>query len=170
MTLYFENEYAGDLHFQFDPEATAKKVIAEVMEEAGCPYGYSASMLLTDDEGIRAMNGQFRGIDSATDVLSFPMVQYGTPAAFSELCDSPAADAFDPESGELQLGDIVINVPRVFAQAEEYGHSVLREFAFLTAHSALHLIGYDHMEPEEAALMEAKQEAALARLAISREM
>ena len=77
-------------------------------------------------------------------------------------------DYFDPESGELCLGDIVISVDKVYAQAEEYGHTPRREYAFLIAHSMLHLLGYDHMEPDEAAVMEQKQEEILNRLGITR--
>ena len=76
---------------------------------------------------------------------------------------------FDLDSGELLLGDIMISAERAAAQAEEYGHSVKREFCFLVAHSMLHLLGYDHMTPEEAAVMEAKQEEVLQRLGITRD-
>ena len=79
------------------------------------------------------------------------------------------SDYLDPDTGALQLGDIVINAFRVWEQAEEYGHSARREFAFLVAHSMLHLCGYDHMTPEEARRMEARQEAVLLELGIPRE-
>jgi len=95
------------------------------------------------------------------------MVQYERPADFGEL-DS-MDDVFDPESGSLLLGDIVISVQRAKEQAAEYGHSVRREIAFLIAHSTLHLLGYDHMAEEEAKVMEAKQEKALQELGITRE-
>ena len=113
------------------------------------------------------MNREHRGIDRPTDVLSFPNVDYETPADFSGIEDS-IEDYFDPESGELCLGDIVISVDKVLEQAKEYGHSPKREYAFLIAHSMLHLLGYDHMEPEEAAVMEHKQEEILNRLGITR--
>ena len=77
-------------------------------------------------------------------------------------------DYFDPESGELCLGDIVISIDKVYEQAEEFGHSPKREYAFLIAHSMLHLLGYDHMEPEEAKVMESKQENILAKVGITR--
>ena len=113
------------------------------------------------------MNRMFRQIDKSTDVLSFPMLEYETPGDFSAF--EQQQEAFNPESGELMLGDIVISVARARAQAEEYGHSLKREFAFLVAHSMLHLLGYDHMTPEEAAVMEAKQEEVLQRLGITRD-
>ena len=107
-----------------------------------------------------------RQIDRATDVLSFPMADYETPGDFSHLDED--AGLFHPDTGELMLGDIVISVDKVFEQAEEYGHSTEREFSFLFAHSMLHLLGYDHMEPDEAAVMEAKQAKALEDLGITR--
>ena len=79
------------------------------------------------------------------------------------------ADCFEPESGELLLGDIIISAPKVIEQAEKYGHSIRREFAFLIAHSMLHLCGYDHMEENEARIMEQKQEQVLEKLGITRE-
>ena len=121
-----------------------------------------------DEEEVHRMNLEYRGIDRTTDVLSFPAVDFPAEADFSSVKENEA-DYLDPETGRLQLGDIVINASRVWEQAAEYGHSVRREFAFLVAHSMLHLCGYDHMTPEEAARMEARQEAVLQKLGIPRE-
>ncbi len=134
----------------------------------GCPYECSVNMLLTDDAAIHSMNKEFRGIDRATDVLSFPMVDYKEPGNFDGL-EEHTEEYFEPESGELLLGDIVISVERAKAQAAEYGHSVKREMAFLTAHSMLHLFGYDHMEDAERIEMERMQEEILAKLSIGRD-
>ena len=117
-------------------------------------------MLLTDDQEIHRINQEFRGIDRATDVLSFPMGDYETPSDFERL-EEVAEDYFNLETGELLLGDIVISVDKVEEQAEKYGHSQARELAFLTAHSMLHLCGYDHMEEDERLVMEKKQEEIL---------
>ena len=95
------------------------------------------------------------------------MLEYETPADFS-FVEEDEEDCFNPESGELVLGDIVISVDKVMEQAEKYGHSRTREYAFLIAHSMLHLFGYDHMVPEEAKVMEAKQAAILESLNILR--
>lgn len=165
MTFCVENE--TDKEFPFDVEEVAGKVIEEALESEKCPYEVIVDILLTDNEGIHSINNEFRGIDRPTDVLSFPNVDYENPADFSEIEDR-IEDYFDPESGELCLGDIVISVDKVFEQAKEYGHSPKREYAFLIAHSMLHLLGYDHMEPEEAAVMERKQEEILSRLGITR--
>ena len=124
------------------------------------------NLLLTMNDQIREMNREFRGIDRATDVLSFPMIEYEVPGEFDFLEEEE--ECFDPESGELVLGDIVISKEKVVAQAEEYGHSIEREYAFLIAHSVLHLTGYDHIEEAERTVMEAKQREILELLGITR--
>ena len=113
------------------------------------------------------MNREFRSTDRATDVLSFPMTDFEAPGEFGFL--EERNDCFHPESGELLLGDIVISKDRVLSQAAEYGHSVLREFAFLITHSVLHLTGYDHMEEDERLVMERMQKEILEKLEILRE-
>ncbi|TCL59881.1 putative rRNA maturation factor [Kineothrix alysoides] len=166
MTSYVENE--TDVIFAFPVEETVNRVMEAVLDSEGCPYEASVSVLLTDDEGIRMFNKEYRDMDKATDVLSFPNVSYEEPSMFEGLEDV-AADCFDPDSGELVLGDIIISVDKVRSQAESYGHSELREFAFLVAHSMFHLCGYDHMEEEEAAVMEEKQKTILDILNITRD-
>ncbi|MCM1182272.1 MAG: rRNA maturation RNase YbeY [Roseburia sp.] len=165
MTFCVVNETGREL--PFDAQTVAEQVILEALAQENCPYEAAVDVTLTDNEGIHAMNKEFRDIDCPTDVLSFPNVDYGRPADFTEL-ERRSEDYFDPESGELCLGDIVISVEKVYEQAAEYGHSPLREYAFLIAHSMLHLLGYDHMEPEEAAEMERRQEEILSRLGITR--
>ena len=122
--------------------------------------------MITDNEEIKKVNQEFRSIGAPTDVLSFPMIPFETPADYSIVEDQD--EYFDLDTDELVLGDVMISVDKVFAQAEEYGHSVEREFSFLFAHSMLHLLGYDHMEPDEAAIMERKQAQALEDLGITR--
>lgn len=164
MTLYFEEE--GNLTLDLACEALARRVIEAALDFVECPYEAEVNLLLTMNQEIREMNAQFREIDRATDVLSFPMVDYEEPGQFEWL---EAYDSyFHPETGELMLGDIVISKEQVIAQAEEYGHSVEREYAFLIAHSMLHLFGYDHMEEQERMEMEAKQREILNLLNIVR--
>lgn len=166
MTFCVESETKKSL--PFDAEAVAGSVIEEALDYEKCPYEVIVNVLLTDNEGIHELNRRFREIDQPTDVLSFPNVEYGGMPADFEGIEDASADYFDPESGELYLGDIVISVDKVYEQAEEYGHSVRREYAFLLAHSMLHLLGYDHMEQAEAMTMEKKQEEILNRLGITR--
>lgn len=164
MTLAFEKEYDKDLGLDY--EGLALKVANAALDSEGCPYEAEISLTLVDDDSIRDINKRFRQTDRATDVLSFPLVEYEKPGEFDFLEERD--DCFNPESGELMLGDIIISLDRVQAQAEEYGHGATREYAFLIAHSMLHLMGYDHMEESEAEIMEKKQEAVLSSLGICR--
>ena len=164
MTISYEKETELDLGI--DCEELARLVGDRVLEQENCPYEAQISLILTDDAGIREVNREYRGLDRSTDVLSFPMVDFPFPADYSVLEEDDSL--FDLDSGELLLGDIMISAEHVTAQAEAYGHSVRREFCFLVAHSMLHLLGYDHMSPEEAAVMESKQEQALQSLGITR--
>ena len=164
MTLYFEEE--GDLALPFDCKKLAKETIEAALDYVECPYEAQLNLLLTMNEQIQELNSDFRGIDRPTDVLSFPLVEYERAGEFGFL--EECCECFEPESGELLLGDIVISKEKVFSQAEEYGHSIEREFAFLIAHSVLHLCGYDHMEEEERLLMERMQREILEKLDILR--
>lgn len=166
MTFYVENE--TDRNLPFSAEETVREVCEAVLEEEGCPYEVQVNVVLTDNEGIHEMNRQTRGIDSPTDVLSFPNVDFEKEGVF-DIDEDSEADYFDPDTGELILGDIMISVDKVEEQAESYGHSARREFAFLVAHSMLHLCGYDHMEESEAKVMERKQEEILEGLGITRD-
>ena len=164
MTLYYEEE--GKLKLSLPCEELARTVIEAALDDVGCPYEAEVNLLLTMNEQIHEMNLEFRGIDRATDVLSFPMTEFPSPADYAYLDTDDSS--FDPETGELMLGNIVISKERAKEQAEEYGHSVEREFAFLIAHSMLHLLGYDHMEDEERLVMEKKQREVLEILGITR--
>ena len=167
MIFYVENEV--DAKFDFDIEEVAQLVASKVLEEEGCDHEVEISLIITDDEGIRVMNNEFREIDKPTDVLSFPNVSYEAAGDFSVIDGDQQVDLLNPDTGNIMFGDIVVNENRVRSQALEYGHSEKREFAFLIAHSMLHLCGYDHMEPDEAAVMEAKQENVLNLLGITRD-
>lgn len=164
MGIIIEKETKEEL--DFDYEEVIKKVIESALCYCACPYEAEVSVLLTDDDEIHRLNREFRGIDRTTDVLSFPMVSYEKAGDFS--CLEQMDDCFHPETGELLLGDIAISLPRAKEQAQEYGHTLLREVAFLTAHSMLHLFGFDHMEEAERKEMEDKQRDILERIGITR--
>lgn len=167
MTIQFENESSVDLNLPL--EQIAGEVIIAALDYMKCPYEAEVNLLITDNGPIREMNRNFRNIDRATDVLSFPMIEYEQAGVFDFLEeDERAEDCFHPESGELLLGDIVISAEKVLEQAREYGHSVKREYAFLIAHSMLHLMGFDHMEPREAEEMQRRQREILEGLHITR--
>ena len=159
--------FETDDPFSFDAQALIRQVIEAVLDSEDCPYECEVDVLLTDNASIREINLAERQIDAPTDVLSFPLVDFPAPACFDELEEDPTL--FHPDSGELMLGDMVISVEKVLSQAKEYGHSPRRELAFLTAHSAFHLLGYDHEDDEERLVMEEKQEKVLQELGITRE-
>ena len=125
------------------------------------------NIILTTNDEIQQINLEQRGVDAPTDVLSFPMIDFAYPSDFTIL-EASGIDSFDPETGELLLGDIVISVDKVIEQAEKYNHEVKREYAFLITHSMLHLFGYDHMDEVERENMEFKQDEILTRLNITR--
>lgn len=166
MTINVEDESSIVLK-GVDTEAVARKVIEASLDCEGCPYEAEVNLLLTDNAHIHQINLEYRNIDRPTDVLSFPMLEYDSPSDFS-AAESGICDCFNPETGELVLGDIIISMEKVIEQAEKYGHSEEREFAFLITHSMLHLFGYDHMIPEEAKVMEEKQNAILHSINILR--
>lgn len=166
MNIYIEKE--TDTDFAFDENAVIKQVVERAFASEGAPVDAACvNVLITDNEGIRELNRDYRNIDSPTDVLSFPNLDFETPADFN-IPDDRKVDYTDPETGELILGDIILNVDRIFSQAEEFGHSIKRETAFLVAHSCLHLCGYDHMTPDEEKVMISKQEEILNSLGITR--
>ena len=134
----------------------------EALDMEECNFDAEISFTFTDNEGIREINRDYRDIDRATDVLSFPMLEF----------DDEEIDAeFETENGLVVLGDIVISIERANEQANELNHSLRRELAFLTAHSMLHLLGYDHVDdPEGEKIMIEKQDAILNKLGITRDI
>lgn len=120
-----------------------KKAVSMALDAEGVTVPCLISVMLTDDEEIRSVNREFRGVDSATDVLSFPLNEL-VPGEFDpDECEQ------DPETGAVMLGDMMISVPRCEAQGEEFGHGYQREIMYLTVHSVLHLLGYDHVDEGE---------------------
>lgn len=166
MSLIIEKEV--EVTFDFDCEELAERVVEFTIEHEDFPYEAEVNLTLTDNNGIHEVNKLYRQIDAPTDVLSFPLLAYEKAGDFSCL-EEDYEDNFNPDTGEIMLGDIVISVDRVKEQAASYGHSEMREYAFLIVHSMLHLFGYDHMTPEEAAQMEAKQNEILNAMNIVRE-
>lgn len=147
------------------PETAAlvRRAAGAVLEIERIEEPCRVEVLLTDDEGIRSINLETRGVDAPTDVLSFPLNEL-TAGAF-EACDCER----DLDTGEILLGDMVINIPRCEAQGEEYGHGYRREASYLAVHSMLHLLGYDHMdEGAEKAKMRAREDEVMSRLKIER--
>ena len=142
--------------------ALIRRTIRTALAAEGVTAPCEVDVLLTDDEGIHRINLDMRQVDRPTDVLSFPALEL----AEGEL---PAEEDADPGTGYVPLGDMVISMERVKAQAKEYGHSNRRELAYLAVHSVLHLLGYDHMdEGPQKARMRAREEAVMAVLGLER--
>ncbi len=165
MTIQFECE------LEVEPAIAYQEIISEVvdvvLDYVECPYEVELDVVITNDEEIKKVNKEFRNINKATDVLSFPMLDFSEPEDFDDLEEFD--EYFNLETGELVLGSIMLSMERVWSQAKEYGHSVERELAFLTAHSMLHLCGHDHMEESERLIMEEKQREIMNILGIDRE-
>ena len=142
--------------------ALIRKVIRTALTAEGVDFPCEVDVLLTNDSGIHAINREMRQVDRPTDVLSFPEFDL-TPGQL------PGAEDADPGTGLVPLGDMVISMEHVAAQAKEYGHSNRRELAYLVVHSVLHLLGYDHLdEGPQKAQMRAREEAILGELGIGR--
>lgn len=165
MIFYVENE--TNAAFEFDVNELVEAVLKEACAFEKCPYEIEVNICITDEVGIRAYNREYRKIDKATDVLSFPAVDYDSPADFSYVTENEMA-YLNPQTQELMLGDIILCEEKIREQAKEYGHSTKREFAFLLTHSMLHLFGYDHMEEQEENVMFERQEQILQNLGITR--
>lgn len=152
--VFIENEQTV-CDFAEGFEELIENVINKVLEQEEFKKECEVSVLIVDDENIRLLNAEHRNKDAATDVLSFPMLDFEEDGPY--------------DIGEVLLGDIVISLERAYAQAEEYGHSIIRELGFLCAHSTLHLLGYDHEDDEESRkVMRQKEEKALSALGLER--
>ena len=142
--------------------ALIRRVIRTALAAEGVDFPCEVDVLVTGDAGIHAINLDMRGVDRPTDVLSFPEFEL-TPGQL------PGAEDSDPGTGYVPLGDMVISMERVRAQAKEYGHSNRRELAYLAVHSVLHLLGYDHMdEGAQKARMRAREEDIMTALGLER--
>ena len=158
MSVYIENELNFDIPTRY--REITNEIINASLDYVDCPFECEINVIFTDNEGIRAINNEYRYIDAPTDVLSFPLIEYETAADFS-MIEKDSIDYFNQDSNELMLGDIILNVDRIKSQAVEFNHSIYRELAFLVAHSMLHLFGYDHIDDDERIIMENKQEEIL---------
>lgn len=150
MDVLFENNTNEEINYKL-----IEKVILEALRYEGVNDNTEVSVTIVDNEEIRKINNKFRNIDRATDVLSFPLIDFDN-------------ESLPDDGSKIYLGDIIISIERAKEQAKEYGHSIDREIGFLTAHSMLHLLGYDHMVPEEEKEMFAKQEEILNNLGLRR--
>ena len=162
MIEYIIEDEQDKVEFTPELESIVQSAVMATMEVLECQdTDCEVSVLLTDNEGIQAINRETRDIDAPTDVLSFPILEFDDDGVMIE-------ESGDYDGDLLLLGDIVISLERAKAQAEEYGHSLEREVGFLTAHSTLHLMGFDHQGEEDTPVMQAHERAVMEKLGLTR--
>lgn len=143
-------------------------VIEFALKEEEVDIKCEVSLLFVDNEEIKEINKDTRGIDRETDVLSFPMLEYEDKKVFKDLYKDHKFSQSDFDGEELVLGDIVLSLEKALEQSQEYNHSFEREASYLVVHSVLHLLGYDHMEDEDKVIMRSREEDILNKLNITR--
>ena len=141
-----------------------QRVMEQVLQDEGIEMEVVVGVTLVEPDRIQETNRAFRKVDSVTDVLSFPMID----GMLAQAAPAALLGCVDPETGALELGDLVLCPARAAEQAQEYGHSLRREMGYLCAHGMLHLLGYDHEDEDERAVMRQKEEQALAALSLTR--
>jgi probable rRNA maturation factor len=149
-------------------ENKIEDIIEYTLKEEGVNIPFEISIIFIDNEEIRKINKEQRDIDKATDVLSFPMLDYEDGKVFKEMYLDYKFDFCDLNEGNLVLGDMALSLEKAAEQAEEYGHSFIREVMYLVVHSILHLLGYDHMEEKDKVLMRKREEEILNKFNINR--
>ena len=158
MAIYIEKQTNTRFDFHYRP--VIEKAVKTVLELKNIPEELDVNVMIVGPGEMQRINYETRGIDSVTDVLSFPYFEYPVPGVFDQELNDWADEDI--------LGDIVLCADRIINQAEEYGHSQKRELAFLTVHSMLHLIGHDHMTDPDVELMEKEQKEIMKILNITR--
>lgn len=144
------------------------KVIEFALKEEEVDIKCEVSLLFVDNEEIKEINNDTRGINRETDVLSFPMLEYENKKVFKDIYTNHQFSQADFDGEELVLGDIVISLEKALEQSKEFNHSYEREASYLVVHSVLHLLGYDHMQDEEKNAMRSREEEILNKLSITR--
>ncbi|OPJ59461.1 rRNA maturation RNase YbeY [Clostridium oryzae] len=163
------NNIQSKIQTEEDLEKLFERVISYALKEEQVKYEWEVSILLVDNEEIRRINKEHRNIDRETDVLSFPMLDYPEGNVYKDVYLDKELDDSNFDGDNLVLGDIVISLEKAMEQSKEYGHSFIREVAYLSVHSILHLLGYDHMEENDKRRMREREEAILGNLDITRE-
>lgn len=166
--MIFIDNRQNRIEFTSEYEKIIKELIDCALKEEGVSVPYEVSMILIDNGEIRKINREMRNIDRATDVLSFPMLEYPDKKVFKETyADTKLKDEY-LDDGDLVLGDIALSLERAQEQSVEFGHSFIRECTYLTVHSILHLLGYDHMIESDKKVMRKREEEILEKFNLGR--
>ncbi len=161
---YIVELFDDDNYYDEEMHTNLKNTVITALKALKPDFDICVNISIVSNEEIRVLNKENRGIDKETDVLSFPMLEYEVPEKLkSELCEFD----YDPDNNCVFLGDIILSKEKIELQAEEYGHTLLRESVYLTLHGILHLLGYDHMIDEDKKLMRAREKEILGVLGIS---
>lgn len=166
--MIYKDNRQDKIHIDEKLSSTIDQIIDYALREEEVLIPYEVSVIYTDNEGIREINRDTRDIDKATDVLSFPMLDYENQKVFKQCYKNFKFSHIDLNEGNLVLGDIVLSLERAKEQSEEFGHSFQREVCYLIIHSILHLLGYDHMQEEEKREMRTREEEILNKFEITR--
>lgn len=168
--MIFIDNRQTNIMLNSDDEEILKEIIDYTLKEEGVNRAYEISIILIDNNMIKELNLEYRNIDKETDVLSFPMLEYSPKKVYKDLYINFdfTDDYFD--EGNLILGDIALSLEKAKEQSEEYGHSFIREICYLTIHSLLHLLGYDHMDEDERFIMREREEEILEKFNITRDL
>ncbi|URZ01145.1 rRNA maturation RNase YbeY [Clostridium felsineum] len=165
--IYIDNRQKS-IKVEESLENTLKEVIDYALKEEGVKIDYEVSVIFVDNETIREINKENRNVDKVTDVLSFPMLDYDEDKVFKDMYTEYEFEDEYFDCGNLVLGDIALSLEKAEEQSTEYGHSFLREATYLTVHSVLHLMGYDHMVEEDKMKMRKREEEILLHFDIKR--
>ncbi|AAO36525.1 endoribonuclease YbeY [Clostridium tetani] len=165
--IYIDNRQ-NKIKAQEDLDKLINEIIDYALKKEEVDIGYEISVIYVDNEIIKEINNDTRGINKETDVLSFPMLEYPKGRVFSESYREYSFGVEYLNEGNLVLGDIVLSLEKALEQSKEYNHSFLREVCYLVVHSVLHLLGYDHIDEEEKVIMRKKEEEILESFNISR--
>jgi probable rRNA maturation factor len=150
-------------------ESTVREIIAHALKEECVSIDYEVSVIFVDNDEIKQINREYRNIDKPTDVLSFPMLNYPESLVFRDVYVNYNFKISDLDEGKLILGDIAISLEKALEQSKEYNHSFFREVCYLSIHSVLHLLGYDHIEDIDKGKMRIREEEILNKFNICRE-
>ncbi len=147
---------------------TIERVVDFALKIENMQEDYEVSIIFVDNQNIKKLNNDFRHIDKETDVLSFPMLEYPEGKVYKEVYKTIHLDDSFYDEGKLILGDIALSLEKALEQSKEYGHSFEREVTYLTVHSILHLLGYDHMEESDKVIMRNREEEILMNFNLQR--
>lgn len=166
--MIFVDNRQSKIEITEEIEKSIANIIEYALREEKVNIPCEVSVVFVDNEKIRELNRENRNIDKVTDVLSFPMLEYDKKKVFKDIYENYIFPDTDLDGGSLVLGDIALSLEKAKQQSLEFEHSFIREVVYLTIHSVLHLLGYDHMEEDEKTIMRGREEEILEKFDLTR--